>query len=105
MLLQGLWKSKFDLKKSNDILLESAFEFEQIFEDEVNYFSVNCFLEIGNNFLKLDKKDFALGFLEKAKDYFIKLFGEDHSMMQKYYSYATEYASYIEDNDLMLENA
>ena len=96
-LLKGLWSAKFDVDKSIDYLLDAAVDFEHVTESEVNYFSINCYLEIGNNYLKKDNKELCLGFLAQAKDGLIELFGEDHALIQKYYSYASEYASHVDD--------
>ena len=55
-LLKGLWSAKFNVDDSIKYLFEAADDFCQVTECEVNYFSINCYLEIGNNYLKKDNR-------------------------------------------------
>jgi hypothetical protein len=40
--------------------------------------------------------------LYKALEIFEKMYGDDHPIMQKYYSYSSEVASEAEDSEMMI---
>lgn len=47
----------------------------------------------------------ATAFSYKAHEIFIKLFGDEHPIMQKYYSYSGEIASFYDNNEMIMTMA
>lgn len=103
LILKGLWMSKFDIDKSTEIFMDAHNLFEELDEDYPSFFATTCELEIGSNFLRKSNSQTANSFIFKAFNVLKKAFGDDHPILQKYYSYASEIASFTEDNNSMLE--
>ena len=72
---------KFDIDKSIDELLEAVHLFDQVFNDDQNYFGANCYLELGSQYLKKNDAMMATAFSYKAHEIFLKLFGDEHPIM------------------------
>ena len=51
-LLKGCWLGKLDVEKANDELTVAYNMFDELFEEEQNYYCANCYIELGNNYLK-----------------------------------------------------
>ena len=64
-----------------------------------NYFGANCLLEVGSNYLRDNQAEVANGFIYKAYQSFLEVFGPQHSLLQKYYSYSSEVASMLDSGD------
>ena len=103
MILKGLWMSKFDVEKSTEILMDAHSLFDELDGDHPSYFATTCELEIGSNYLRKQNTQTANSFIFKAFNTLKKCFGDDHPILQKYYSYASEIASATDDNNSMLE--
>jgi len=104
-LIRGLWMCKFDVDKAIDAFLYAVHAFDQVFEDDMNYFGANCYLEIGSQYLKKNDAPMATAFVFKSHEIFLKRFGDEHPVMQKYYSYSGEIAAASDDNEMMLAMA
>ena len=104
-LIKGLWMAKFSYENSNDTLLDANHSFEESYGTMDNYFSSNCQLEIGSNYLRENDSQTANAFIFRSFEILTKIFTPDHPLMQKYYSYAAEVASHVEDNDMVLSLA
>jgi hypothetical protein len=76
--------------------------FEEITGEPVNYFGTNCMLEVGSNFLRLKDSQTSTAFLFNSLENLEKLFGDQHPLIQKYYSYSSEVASQADENDTMM---
>ena len=104
-LLKGLWITKFGFEKSIDELIEAYHMFSDVCGDECNYFGANCQLEVASNFMRTKEIPSAMTCLNQAVEMLEKLFGENHSLIQKYYNYSAELYSYAEDMTSMLAMA
>lgn len=104
-LLKGLWTSKFSFERSTDELLDAFHQFDEIYGTDRNYFGANCYLEIGSNYLRQNEVQTATAFLFKANEILEELFTDSHPLMSKYYSYSSEVASHVENNEMMLQMA
>jgi len=63
---------------STENLLEAVYLFNEVTDNINNYFSANCFLEMGTNHLRLKDPPTATAFLYKAHESLEKCFGDDH---------------------------
>jgi len=104
-LLKGLWIAKFDQEKSINELMEAYFMFSEAVGDEQNYFGANCMLEIAST--QMRQRDFpsASSSLNHAVETFEHLFGDEHPLMQKYYTSSADLFLYQEDTVSMLSMA
>lgn len=76
--------------------------FDELSGDTPCYFSANCKLEIGSNFLRQNDAQTANAFIYQAFEILKQCFTESHPLLQKYYSYACEVASHVDNTDDML---
>lgn len=58
---------------------------------------------MGNNFLRLKEPQTATAFLFKANQILERCFGDEHPVIQKYYSYSAEVGSQTDNNDMMMQ--
>ena len=97
--------SKFNFDKSSEELLEAYHMFDEGCGTDLNYFGANCQLEIGSNYLRQNDAQTSNAFIFKAYEVLKQIFSDDHPLIQKYYSYASEVASHVDNTEMMLQLA
>jgi hypothetical protein len=85
--------------------MESYFMFSEALGDEQNYFGANCMLEIATTQMRLRDFPSASSSLNHAVETFEHLFGDEHPLMQKYYTSSADLFLYQEDSVSMLSMA
>ena len=102
-LLKGLWTAKFSFDKSIEEMVEAYHLFIEAIGDENNFYSANCQIEIGQNYLRKRDITNATEFFNGAVKIYETLFGDAHPVMQKYYNYSSEIYSTTNDHPSMMQ--